>query len=92
MQGESQCRAMALRHGILPLSVRYPPYAYRWDRVWCDCLGYNGRMRNLSSSEPRRTRIKICGVTRAYDARMAVELGADLIGLNLVAGSRKIAL
>lgn len=27
-------------------------------------------------------RIKICGVTRAGDARLACELGADLIGLN----------
>jgi phosphoribosylanthranilate isomerase len=29
-----------------------------------------------------RVRIKICGVTRVEDARLAVELGADMIGVN----------
>ena len=30
----------------------------------------------------RSLKIKICGVTRSADARLAVELGADLLGLN----------
>jgi len=30
----------------------------------------------------RILKIKICGVTRSADARLAVELGADLLGLN----------
>jgi len=31
--------------------------------------------------------VKICGVTRPEDARLAVELGADLVGLNFWPGS-----
>lgn len=37
----------------------------------------------MSSARPSRTpSVKICGVTRLADAELAVELGADLVGLN----------
>ena len=34
-------------------------------------------------------RIKICGVMNPEDALMAVEAGADLVGINFVSGSRR---
>lgn len=34
-----------------------------------------------------RPQIKICGVTRAGDAALAAELGADFVGLNFYSGS-----
>lgn len=36
---------------------------------------------------PNRVRVKICGVTSPSDARIAVDAGADLIGLNFYARS-----
>lgn len=36
--------------------------------------------------------VKICGITTADDAKAALHTGADWIGLNLVAGPRRIAL
>ena len=38
------------------------------------------------------TIIKICGCTGKDDARFALQIGADWIGLNLVGGPRKIRL
>ena len=32
--------------------------------------------------EPRRTRVKICGITHPADAALAAEFGADALGLN----------
>lgn len=34
-----------------------------------------------------RARVKICGITRARDARLAVDLGAEFVGLNFWPGS-----
>ena len=37
-------------------------------------------------------RVKICGITNASDARTAVRLGADVVGLNLYTGPRCISI
>lgn len=35
--------------------------------------------------------VKICGITHVQDAKLSLEAGADWIGLNLIAGPRRIA-
>ncbi len=39
--------------------------------------------------EPGPLRVKICGVTNAGDAALVVDAGADAIGINLFAGSKR---
>ena len=38
---------------------------------------------------PRRTRVKVCGITRPRDARFAVSCGADALGLVRVSNSAR---
>jgi phosphoribosylanthranilate isomerase len=38
---------------------------------------------------PGRLRVKICGVTNATDAALAIDAGADAIGINLFPGSKR---
>lgn len=46
-------------------------------------------MATLPPSNPRPTRVKLCGLRGTDDARAAVLAGADLLGIVLVPGSRR---
>lgn len=46
--------------------------------------------RTHQSRGPRRPLVKICGITREEDARLAVELGADLLGFIIADSPREL--
>jgi phosphoribosylanthranilate isomerase len=43
-------------------------------------------------TQPRRTRVKFCGMTSAADVALAVAAGADAVGVILAPSSRRVAL
>jgi phosphoribosylanthranilate isomerase len=50
----------------------------------------NGKAEFAEAAVPPRVRIKICGLTRAEDARLAVTLGADYLGFIFAPSPRQI--
>lgn len=46
-------------------------------------------MKTADGVRTRRTRVKICGIRCAEDARLAIDLGADALGFNTWPGSKR---
>src|SRR5262249_32942122 len=64
----------------------------RWRRAGGRERDAGGRPRRSSpfpGGGPVRTRVKICGITRLEDARLALQAGADVLGFNFWPGSKR---